>query len=63
MNSRNLKLNYLCSDHNSYLDLKLLSKEYQSAKIKLMGRGGPFEGWILNGAEWQRFNVNGEVLP
>jgi len=63
MNSRNLKLNYFCSDHDSYLDLKLLSKEYQSAKTKLMGKGGPFEGWILSGAEWQRFNINGEVLP
>ncbi|KIM45922.1 hypothetical protein M413DRAFT_23732 [Hebeloma cylindrosporum] len=50
-------------DHVSYLDLKLLSKEYQRAKTKLMGKGGPFEGWIFSGTEWQRFNINEEALP
>lgn len=50
------------SDHDSYLYVKLLSEDYQRAKAKLTGKGGPFEGWIFSGVEWQRFNVNGEVL-
>jgi len=50
------------SDHDSYLYVKLLSEDYQRAKAKLTGKGGPFEGWIFSGVEWQRFNVNGEAL-
>ena len=45
----------------TYLQLKLLASNYQIAKKKLMGDGGPFIGWLVSGSQWQEFNRNGET--
>lgn len=50
------------SNTKTYLQLKLSASDYQAAKEKLMGEGGPFVRWLMSGSQWQEFNQNGEFL-
>ncbi|KAF8914132.1 hypothetical protein CPB84DRAFT_1721009 [Gymnopilus junonius] len=46
----------------TYLQVKLASKDYQTAKNRLIGKDGPFSGWVPTGIQWQIFNINGDNL-
>lgn len=48
------------SNAETYLQLKLSASGYQTAKETLMGKSGPFTGWLISGSQWQGFNRNGE---
>ncbi|KAF8165121.1 adenosine deaminase/editase [Crassisporium funariophilum] len=51
------------SDSATYLQLKSSSTDYQVAVQTLIGRDGPFTGWISSGTQWQNFCVDGELAP
>ncbi|KAI0637911.1 hypothetical protein C8Q77DRAFT_1048613 [Trametes polyzona] len=43
----------------TYYEAKRMASAYQSAKRALRGPGGPFEGWIVSGVDWESFTVDG----
>ncbi|KAF9535065.1 hypothetical protein CPB83DRAFT_843412 [Crepidotus variabilis] len=43
----------------TYQELKDLAKDYQTARMSLLGPNGPFAGWVLSNAEWQTFAILG----
>ncbi|KAI0370168.1 hypothetical protein BV20DRAFT_944448 [Pilatotrama ljubarskyi] len=47
----------------TYYETKQKASAYQKAKAALKGPGGPFEGWIMSGKEWESFDVNGLLCP
>ena len=46
----------------SYYESKQMDVDYQLARNALKGPGGPFEGWIASGREWEDFDSTGNVL-
>ncbi|TBU32012.1 adenosine deaminase/editase [Dichomitus squalens] len=45
----------------TYYQSKQSDAEYRMAKAALKGPGGPFEGWVISGREWEQFNVDGSL--
>lgn len=44
----------------TYFAVKQSMIPYQAAKRALLGKSGPFSGWITSGEEWENFNSNGD---
>ncbi|KAI0824679.1 hypothetical protein BC628DRAFT_1410806 [Trametes gibbosa] len=47
--------------HRTYYRSKREALDYQSAKAALRGTGGPFEGWVVSGKEWESFDDDGAI--
>ena len=43
----------------TYHEAKQFDIAYREARRMLKGPGGPFEGWVLTGPEWEQFYADG----
>ena len=46
-------------DSESYYTCKHRDPGYNATRAALKGAGGPFEGWITSGREWEEFDAEG----
>ena len=46
----------------TYHEAKQFDIAHREARRMLKGPGGPFEGWILTGPEWEQFYADGTRL-
>ncbi|KAL1946734.1 hypothetical protein VTO73DRAFT_14838 [Trametes versicolor] len=46
----------------TYHGSKRTASVYQAAKLSLKGPGGPFEGWVTSGKDWENFDAIGATV-
>ncbi|KAI0356529.1 hypothetical protein OH77DRAFT_1477651 [Trametes cingulata] len=55
------KAGFAVSSPGTYCEAKNEASQYQAAKTSLKGPGGPFEGWVVSGQEWESFYIDGSL--